>query len=92
MKDKMVRFLNSINIVNTSIYDMDFICISKSPYHITKPLYLYSVIKDTPFTYKILCDFLDHLSYITTYDYEFNFTYKKKYDLSSIKSGATIPF
>ena len=86
MKDKMVRFLNSINIVNTSIYDMDFICISKSPYHITKPLYLYSVIKDTPFTYKLLCDFLDHLSYITTYDYEFNFTYKKKYDLSSIKS------
>ena len=86
MKEKMIRFLHSINIVDTSIYDMDFVCISKSPYHITKPLYLYSVIKDTPFTYKLLCDFLDHLSYITSYDYEFNFTYKKKYDLTSIKS------
>ena len=82
MQDKMIRFLNSIGIEDTSKYDMDFISIYKDKGNKIRNKYRYFILKDSLWKLDSLLDFLAHLEKITTYDYEFIFTYKEKFSLS----------
>ena len=84
MQDKMIRFLNSIGIEDTSKYDMDFISIYKDKGNKIRNKYRYFILKDSLWKLDSLLDFLAHLEKITTYDYEFIFTYKEKFSLSYI--------
>ena len=84
MQEKMIRFLNSIGIKDTTKYDMDFISIYKDKGNRIKNKYRYYILKDSLRKLDLLLDFLSHVEKINDYDYEFIFTYKEKFSLSYI--------
>ncbi|MGM9873963.1 MAG: PolC-type DNA polymerase III [Bacilli bacterium] len=69
---KMVGFLKSINIENYFDYDLEFEMIGKNRFNPKK--YDMIILKETPWDYKLLRQFLDSLSNIT-YEYSLQFSY-----------------
>ena len=71
---KIQRFLNSINIENQEDFDLDFDYVSrnKNDYNLLDMV----IIKDEPWEYKYLDQFINALSLIT-YRYTLSFKYKR---------------
>ena len=84
MQERTIRFLHSIGIEDIDDYDLDFEAITKSKYYPNH--FVFSVKKKTPWEYKKLDQFLNGLSNITSYNYEFNFVYDVKPDANNIFS------
>ena len=84
MQERTIRFLHSIGIDDIDDYDLDFETITKSKYYPNH--FVFSVKKETPWEYKKLDQFLNGLSNITSYNYEFNFVYDVKPDANNIFS------
>ena len=84
MQERTIRFLHSIGIEDIDDYDLDFETITKSKYYPNH--FVFSVKKETPWEYKKLDQFLNGLSNITSYNYEFNFVYDVKPDANNIFS------
>src|SRR5574344_2117432 len=81
--EKMIRFLESIGIENTIVFDMYFKNITKSK--VDKNYYIYNIEKDTPWEYQDLQIFINSLRNIKNYKYEINFIYKNEITDESIK-------
>ena len=73
MKDKMIRFLNSIHIENIDDFDMDFEMVGYNRFN-PKQLDMV-IIKQTPWKYSLLRQFQDGLETIT-YKYLLRFSYQ----------------
>ncbi len=72
MEDKMMRFLASIAIDNPEDYDVDFEMLSKDRFN---PNQLnMTIVKETPWNYSLLANFMDHLANIN-YPYTLRFSY-----------------
>ena len=71
---KIQRFLNSINIENQEDFDLDFDYVSrnKNDYNLLDMV----IIKDEPWEYKYLDQFINALSLIN-YRYTLSFKYKR---------------
>ncbi|MFA7111396.1 MAG: PolC-type DNA polymerase III, partial [Bacilli bacterium] len=79
----MIRFLESIGIENTNVFDMYFKNITKSK--VDKNYYIYNIEKDTPWEFQDLQIFINSLRNIKNYKYEINFIYKNEITDESIK-------
>lgn len=84
MQARTERFLKSIGISDIEDYDIDFESIMKSQYFPNR--FIFTVKKKTPWDYKFLDAFTNGLHKITTYSYEFVFSYDIKPDLNNILS------
>lgn len=84
MQDKMIRFLNSIGIKDTSKYDMKFVSIYKDKGSLSRNKFRYFILKDTLWEFNQLNEFISFLNNINNYDYEFIFSYKEKINLKYI--------
>ncbi len=70
----MVRFLNSINIKDIDRFDMDFDLVSRNPF--IKEQIDMMIVKDSPWQYCLLEEFLEGLN-IIGYPYTMKFLYRK---------------
>lgn len=87
MTNKMERFLNSINITNIESFDIDFDLITRNPYDSNQ--IDMSIVKNTPWNYDLLREFIDALSEIH-YPYKINFSYRIRpsiYDAINLFEG-----
>ncbi len=75
MNNKMVRFLNSLDILDVEIFDLDFDLVGMNP--IDKSQVDMAIVKDTPWQYHLLERFQRGLSKIA-YPYTITFSYKEK--------------
>jgi len=75
MNNKMVRFLNSLDIADVEVFDLDFDLVGMNP--IDKTQVDMAIVKDTPWQYHLLERFQRGLSKIT-YPYTVTFSYKEK--------------
>ena len=82
MKDKMRRFLNSINIENLDDFDMDFDLLAYDMFDKKKLNMM--IVKNTPWTYPLIREFQDHLICIT-YKYSLAFSYVNKPDFKDVE-------
>ena len=81
MNEKMVRFLNSINIENIDDFDMDFEMIARDRF---KPdQWNMVIVKKTPWNYQLLRKFQDGLANIT-YKYVLRFSYLQRPDYNDV--------
>lgn len=71
-KPKMIGFLKSINIENYNDYDLDFEMIGRNRFNPKQ--YDMIILKETPWDYRLLRQFLDSLNNIT-YKYSLQFSY-----------------
>jgi hypothetical protein len=71
----MVRFLNSLDIADVEVFDLDFDLVGMNP--IDKTQVDMAIVKDTPWQYHLLERFQRGLSKIT-YPYTVTFSYKEK--------------
>ena len=75
MTDKLVRFLNSIEIYNVDDFDIEFDMICKNRFNPKK--YDMMIVKQTPWTYERIRQFQDALVNID-YPYSLMFSYKER--------------
>ena len=75
MNNKMVRFLNSIEIKDVERFDMDFDLVSRNQF-IREQIDMF-IVKDTPWDYSLLEEFQNGLA-IIGYPYTITFSYKTK--------------
>ncbi|MFA5421861.1 MAG: PolC-type DNA polymerase III [Bacilli bacterium] len=75
MNKKMIRFLNSVDIVDVESFDLDFDLVGMNA--IDKTQVDMAVVKDTPWQYHLLERFQRSLSFIK-YPYTITFSYKEK--------------
>ena len=82
MDQKMLRFLESIQLENPEDFDLSFLSIVKSTSD--KNFYTYNIVKETPWDYQLIDQFLNALNTINTYKYEINFSYNKKITIEDL--------
>ena len=75
MNNKMVRFLNSINITDVNKFDIDFDAVSRNPYDRNQVDML--IVKDQPWSSELLSEFMEGLRMIH-YPYDIKFSYRVK--------------
>ncbi|MCD8204922.1 MAG: PolC-type DNA polymerase III [Coprobacillus sp.] len=73
LSDKMERFLKSIGISDLESYDLDFEMLGKNRFDPSQ--YDMVILKDTPWSYELLSDFMNHLPNIS-YKYTLRFSYQ----------------
>ncbi len=83
MNEKMVRFLNSIEINNVDDFDLDFEMISRNRFNPEQ--FDMVIVKDTPWKYSLLRQFQDGLDKIT-YKYLLRFSYRVRPDGNDVLS------
>jgi len=71
--EKTIRFFKSIQIEDSDRFDLDLVSCKKSSYQINT--YLYGFMKNNPWTYEDLDEFIYKLGNIKDYNYLINFTY-----------------
>ena len=71
---KFKRFLNSIGIIDVESFDMRFLSIIKDPNK--DNFFIYDIEKDTPWSFKLVNQFINSLNNIVSYDYKLIFEYK----------------
>ena len=76
MTDKMIRFLNSININNIDDFDMDFDNFMKNRFE--ENSWIAEIYKLSPWNYELLRKFQDGIMTITTYQLTIRFSYACK--------------
>ncbi len=79
--DKMERFLRSIGIDSFEGYDIDFEMLGKNRFDPSQ--FDMVILKDTPWEYELLMDFMNHLPNIT-YKYTLRFSYQIRPNASDI--------
>ena len=75
MNNKMVRFLNHINIKDIERFDLDFDLVARNQFDPNQVDML--IVKDSPWDYSLLEEFQNGLA-IIGYPYTIQFSYKKK--------------
>lgn len=75
MNNKMIRFLQSINLNNIERFDIDFDLVSRNAYDKKQVDML--IVKKSPWTYELLDEFIEHLANIK-YPYKIMFSYLQK--------------
>ncbi|MCQ2792449.1 MAG: PolC-type DNA polymerase III [Bacilli bacterium] len=80
--EKMTRFLESIKL-NPDQYDMEFDALFKDDF--AKNMWVMMIVKDTPFYYEQLTEFINALKEIK-YPYKLNFSYKRHFTFEEIEA------
>ena len=79
---KFKKFLNSIKIFDVDSYDLSFLSILKSKDKVNT--FIYNIKKDSPWTFKLIDQFIIGLNNIKSYSYEINFYYDFKLEMVDI--------